>query len=130
LTVTPSAGVVTGCRPAQGRIVLGKPAPAGGLVFSITDTLPAASPPATVTVAAGQVEKSFAIPTTPVAARQTGMVTARFGGAGGVSSSDDLAVRPISVETLTLTPNPVIGPNNSTGTVVLESGPSRQRSIV
>jgi hypothetical protein len=117
LTVSPA---VTGCLAAQGTIVLGRPAPAGGLTFSITDTLAAATPPATVTVAAGALQQSFTIPTTPVASTQTGKVTARFGGTGGVLGIDDLIIRPISVQTLTLTPNPVVGPNNSIGTIALE----------
>jgi hypothetical protein len=120
LTILPEPGVVTGCRPAQGKIVLGKPAPAAGLTLAITDTLAAASSPATVTIAAGLLEKTFTIPTTPVSTPQSGTVTARFGGTGGVSGSDNLTIRQISVDTLTLTPNPVVGPNNSIGAIALE----------
>jgi hypothetical protein len=120
LTISPEPGVITGCRTAQGKIVLGKPAPAAGLTLSITDTLAAATPPSTVTIAAGLLEKTFTIPTTPVASAQSGTVTARFGGTGGVSGSDTLSIRQISVDTLTLTPNPVVGPNSSIGAIVLE----------
>jgi hypothetical protein len=120
LTISPTSGVITGCRHAQGLIVLGKAAPAAGLTFSITDTLSAATPPSTVTIAGGLTQKTFDIPTSPVLSNQSGKVKASYGGAGGVSSSDDLTIRPISVDTLTLTPNPVVGPNNSTGSIVLE----------
>jgi hypothetical protein len=130
LTISPAAGVVTGCRAAEGKIVLGKPAPAGGLTFAITDTLAAASPPSTVTIAAGALEKSFTIPTTPVLSTQSGTVTARFGGTGGVSSTDGLSIRPISVDTLTLTPNPVVGPNSSIGAIVLECNAGPQAITV
>jgi hypothetical protein len=130
LTISPAAGVVTGCRPAEGKIVLGKPAPAGGLTLSISDTLAAASPPSTVTIPAGTLTKSFTIPTTPVLSTQSGTVTARFGGTGGVSSSDSLSIRPISVDTLTLTPNPVVGPNSSIGTIALECNAGPQAITV
>ena len=130
LTISPASGVVTGCQAAQGKIVLGKVAPAGGLTLSITDTLSAASPPSTVTIAAGVLEKSFTIPTTPVLSTQSGTVTARFGGTGGVSSTDALSIRPISVETLTLTPNPVVGPNSSIGAIVLECSAGPQAITV
>ena len=130
LTISPASGVVTGCRAAQGKIVLGKVAPAGGLTLSITDTLAAASPPSTVTIAAGVLEESFTITTTPVLSTQSGTVTARFGGTGGVSSTDALSIRPISVETLTLTPNPVVGPNSSIGAIVLECSAGPQAITV
>ena len=128
LTISPAA--VTGCLAAQGKIVLGKAAPAGGLALSITDTLAAATPPLWVTIAAGALERSFTIPSIPVASTQSGTVTARFGGTGGVSSSDDLSLRPISVQTLTLTPNPVVGPNSSIGTIVLECNAGPQAITV
>jgi hypothetical protein len=131
LTVLPTSGVITGCRKAQGKIVLGRAAPEGGLRLSISDRgLPAASPPSTVTVAAGSLEKSFDILTSPVLADQSGTVTASFGGTGGVSGRDDLTIRPISVETLTLTPNPVVGPNSSTGAIVLECSANPQAITV
>src|SRR5262249_50578549 len=47
LTISPASGVA-GCQAAQGKIVLGKAAPAAGLILSITDTLAAATPPSTV----------------------------------------------------------------------------------
>jgi len=120
LTVTPTTGVVTGCLAAKGRLELGSSAPAGGLTVKISDTLAGASPPLLVTVAQSTNVKAFTIPTTPVASTQAGTITASVGGVGGVSSSEDLSIRPISVKTLTLSPNPVVGPAMSIGSIVLE----------
>lgn len=119
LIVKPVAGVA-GCLPAKGVITLAPPAPVGGMTVDITDTVLAASPPATVALAQGVTSKTVTIPTVPVISKQTGTVTVSFGGAGGVSASGGLAVRPMTVKTLTLTPNPVIGPGRVTGQVTLE----------
>jgi len=120
LVVTPASGVVTGCLPAKARIGLWAPAPAGGLFVSISDTLSAASPPTLVRVPQFTTAVTFTVPTAPVASNQIGVVEANVGGPYGVTGSDNLIIRPMSVRTLSLAPNPVVGPNGVTGTVTLE----------
>jgi hypothetical protein len=116
LTLAP-ATFAGGCQTSTGKVTLTAPAPAGGAVVTITDTNPAAGMPASVTGPAGATTAKFTITGVAVAAKQSGTVTASY---GGVSKSATVTVRPIGVKTLTLSPNPVVGPNSVTGTVTLE----------
>ncbi|HVG10765.1 MAG TPA: hypothetical protein VNM67_23880 [Thermoanaerobaculia bacterium] len=116
LTLAP-ATFAGGCQTSSGKVTLTAPAPAGGAVVTITDTNPAASMPASVTVPAGATTAKFTITAVAVAAKQAGTVTASY---AGVSKSATVTVRPIGVASLTLSPNPVVGPNSVVGTVTLE----------
>ena len=116
LTLTP-ASFAGGCKTSTGRVTLTGPAPAGGAVVQLTDTNPAASVPASVTVPAGATSAKFTITGSAVTSSQMGTVTASYGGA---SKSATVTVRPIGVASLTLSPNPVVGPRSVTGTVTLE----------
>jgi len=65
LTLNPSS--VTGGAPATGTLTLGSPAPAGGLVFSLSSSIPSvAMVPASVTVPAGSATANFMITTAAV----------------------------------------------------------------
>ena len=116
LTLTPAifAGA---CKTSTGRVTLSGPAPAGGAVVALSDTNPAATLPASVTVPAGATTAKFTITGTAVSSPQAGSVTASY---GGVSKSATVTVRPIGVLKLVLSPNPVAGPNPVLGTVTLE----------
>jgi hypothetical protein len=115
LTLSPTT--VAGGNAVTGKVTLSAPAPASGTVIALADTNPAATVPSSVTVPAGATSKTFTVSTSVVTAIQSGTVTAKLGAA---SKSVTLKVRPIGVKSLTLTPNPVVGPNAVTGTVVLE----------
>ncbi len=116
LTLTP-ATFAGACKTSTGKVTLTAPAPAGGAVVTLTDTNPAASLPASVTVPAGATTATFTITGVAVSAKQSGTVTATY---GGVSKSGTVTVRPVGVASLTLSPNPVVGPNSVVGTVTLE----------
>lgn len=116
LTLTP-ATFAGGCKTYSGKVTLTGPAPAGGAVVTLSNTNPAAGMPASVTVPAGATTAKFPITGAAVAAKQTGTATASY---GGVSKSATLTVRPIGVRSLTLSPNPVVGPDSVVGTVTLE----------
>jgi hypothetical protein len=116
LTLTP-ASVAGGCGTSTGKVTLSGKAPTGGLAVTLTDNVPAATMPASVTVPAGASSATFPVSTTAVTASQSGTVTASL---GGVSKSSSLTVRPIGLQSLALTPNPVVGPGSVTGTVTLE----------
>jgi len=116
LTLTP-ASFAGGCKTSTGKVTLTGPAPAGGAVVTLTDTNPAASMPASVTVPAGAATANFTITGVAVTANQTGTVTASY---GGISKSGTLTVRPIGVASVSISPNPVVGPNSAVGTVTLE----------
>ncbi|MEA2561575.1 MAG: hypothetical protein QOH06_3079 [Acidobacteriota bacterium] len=116
LTLTPGS-FAGGCKSSTGKVTLTAKAPVGGIVVALTSTNPVAVVPASVTVPSGSTSATFLITAPAVTANQTGTVTASFGGGSG---SAGLTVRPIGVASLTLSPNPVIGPAPVQGTVALE----------
>ncbi|HET9225649.1 MAG TPA: hypothetical protein VFR31_03220, partial [Thermoanaerobaculia bacterium] len=116
LTLTP-ATIAGGCKTSTGRVTLTGPAPAGGAVVQLANKNPAAGLPASVTVPAGATSAKVTITSTVVSASQSGTVTASY---GGVSRSATLTVRPIGVASVSISPNPVVGPSPATGTVTLE----------
>ena len=116
LTLTPGT-FAGGCKTSTGKVTLTAKAPAGGIVVPLTSANPVAVVPASVTVPAGSSSATFLITAPAVTVNQTGTVTASF---GGVSRGAGLTVRPIGVASLTLSPNPVVGPAPVQGTVVLE----------
>jgi len=116
--LTLSAGAFAGgCKTSTGTVTLTGPAPAGGAVVTLSDTNPAAGMPASVTVPAGATTAKFTITGVAVTSNQTGTVTASY---SGVSSSAVLTVRPIGVASVSISPNPVVGPSPATGMVTLE----------
>jgi uncharacterized delta-60 repeat protein len=117
LSVTLSGTTVPGCQSLTGVVTLCAPAPAGGLEVKLTDNLSAATLPASVTVPEGASTACFTIATTPVSSNQSGNIVAKL---NGVVRSATLVVRPIAIASLSFTPNPVLGPNPVSGTVVLE----------
>ena len=104
------------CQTSTGRVTLSAPAPAGGAVVALTSSNSSAQVPASVTVPAGATSVAFSVTPSVVSAKQTATITASF---RGVSLSKSVTLMQISVGTLTLTPNPVTGPNTVTGTVAL-----------
>jgi len=73
---------------------------------------------ATVTVAAGYASAKFSIKTYPVTASTPVTITAST---GSFTKQTTLTVRPIGVKAVALSPNPVAGGSNATGTVTLEA---------
>ena len=114
---TLSAASVAGCKTVTGRVTLSEPAPAGGRVVTISDSLGAAFPPASVTIAEGAISKTFTIWTTPVEVAQAGIVSATL---GGTTLTRDLQVRPIGVKSVTISPTTVVGGLPATARAVLE----------
>ena len=108
---------VPGCLSVTGTVILTAADPAGGLIVTLSDNIAATRVPVSVTVPAGATSKTFSITTVPVTANQAGSVTAT---SGAVTKSAALTVRRIGVLSVSLTPNPVVGPNPVSGTVVLE----------
>ena len=91
---------VAGCKNVTGRVNISSPAPAGGLVVNLSDTLSSASTPASLTIPAGATSKSFLITTRPVFGMQTGTVSATFG--GKTFRSPQLIVRPMGLQSVLL----------------------------
>jgi acetyl esterase/lipase len=116
LTLTP-ATFAGGCKTSTGKVTLTGKAPVGGIVVTLANTNPVATVPSSITVPSGSTSATFTITAPAVTANQSGTVTASQ---GGTSLSGGLTVRPIGLTMLTLSPNPVVGPASSSGTVTLE----------
>ena len=116
LYLTPTT-VIGGCGSVSGKVALNGAAPPGGAIVTLTNTNPKAAVPATVVVPAGAQSKTFTVPTSVVTGNQAGTVKASY---GGVSQTLTLTVRPLRVATLMVSPNPVTGGSNATGSIVLE----------
>ena len=108
---------IPGCGPVVGRVKLATPAPVGGLTIDLANTNAAAAVPASVTVAKGKISGTFQITPDVVLSKVNGTITATI---AAQSANRNLTVRPITVNKLTLAPNPVVGGNPSQGTVQLD----------
>jgi hypothetical protein len=117
LSVTLNPASVAGGNNVTGTATLDGPAPAGGAVVTLSDNLTTATTPASVTIAANARSATFTITTSVVTAKQVGTVTASR---NGVTKTAALAVRPVSVQSVTVSPNPIPGGSTATGTITLE----------
>jgi hypothetical protein len=97
VSVSPTS--VSGGSAAQGTATLSGPAPAGGIVVSLSSNNVSATVPANVTVPQGATSATFAISTSSVAASTTATIT---GSAGGVNQAAQLTITP-AAQTATLT---------------------------
>jgi hypothetical protein len=110
--------------PSQGTITLSGPAPAGGLVVSLTSSATnLATVPPTVTIPAGSTTTSFPIQTIPA---QTGAVTITANLAGVNMTAQLNLVRLVSVS---VNPNQ-IGPGQATTGTLTLSGPVPAAAVV
>ena len=133
LAVTPAVALsavslnpttVTGGSPSTGTVTLSGPAPAGGILVTVSSDHAAAVVPASVTVTDGNSSATFAVSTTAVATATSATITATY---GAVSKTALLAVTPaVALSAVSLNPTTVTGGSPSTGTVTL-SGPPRRR---
>ncbi|MCU1658597.1 MAG: hypothetical protein JWO57_3253 [Pseudonocardiales bacterium] len=126
LTLTPtttSGGVAVGA-----IMMLNGQAPASGAIVSLSSSSPAATPPATVTVAAGSPSASFAIPTNDVTTRTPVTITASWNGS---SVQSQLIVMPAPKPTsLALFPATTTGSSGSVqGSVSVASVASFDQSL-
>jgi hypothetical protein len=116
LTVAPAGP--TGGDFASGRVTLTAPAPAGGLTFNLSSSVPgAASVPATVTVAAGQTQGAFSVTTTPVAANTPLTLTVTD---GTLTRTAAMTVYPPQPLYFGISANTLIGGAAVTGTLMLD----------
>ena len=122
-TISVNPVSVNGGTAATGTVTLGSPAPAGGVVVTLTSSSAAAVVPASVTVAAGARTATFAISTTSVVASTAAVIT---GSSLGASKSTTLTVNPavasVTFSRLALNPTSVRGGRaNSTATITLSA---------
>jgi len=108
---------VAGCKNVTGTVTISKAAPPEGVVITLSDTLVSASTPATLKILAGSTTKSFAVKTLPVEIEESGTISATLGSA---TLSQPLTVRPMGMDSMTLTPTTVVGSQPATGKAKLE----------
>ncbi|HEY0376771.1 MAG TPA: hypothetical protein VGC87_07430 [Pyrinomonadaceae bacterium] len=124
LTINPAS--IVGGNAVTGTVMLNGPAPAGGAVVTLSDSIPAATTPSNVTVPAGAKTKTFSVTTVPVTINQGGNVTASYGGA---TKSAALVVQALALSSVTLSPASVAGGVGVAGTVTL-NGPATSAGVV
>ena len=107
------------CGPISAKVTLTTVAPPGGLTVDLATTHPSAAVPTQVVVPAGKKTASFSILPTPVLANSQDHIDATH---GAQTVARVLTIRPITVKSVSLTPNPVIGGNAVVGTVKLDCG--------
>ncbi len=110
--------------PSQGTVTLTGPAPAGGLVVSLTSSATnRATVPATITIPAGSTSANFAIQTLPAQAGPV-TITANF---AGVSLSANLTL----IRLVSLVTNPsTVGPGQNAAGILTFSGPLPVAAVV
>jgi hypothetical protein len=106
-----------GCQTGTGTVTLEYPAPAGGVTVLLSTTTAGATIVPSLKFPAGIIKKTFKISTSAVLTMQSGEVQA---GIDLQSRTAALAIRPIGIKSLVLSPNPVVGGNPATGTVTLQ----------
>jgi hypothetical protein len=128
LTVTSSGGLqasfdtgtIKGGNALQLTLTVSSPAPAGGLVYTLTSSDPAIAPPATMTIPAGAKTASLGIPTNAVLADLLVSVTAAKDGVSKIASA---TVQAPQVKSANAALASVVG-NTSVVVVVLLDGPA------
>ncbi|HTW63120.1 MAG TPA: hypothetical protein VME17_00835 [Bryobacteraceae bacterium] len=113
---------VTGGQSATGTVTLLSPAVLGGVQVNLSSNSPAATVPASITIAEGQTTGTFSISTTPVSSATTALITATSTN----SASASLTINPsgpgqASLSGVTLNPTEVSAGQSSTGTVTLSA---------
>ena len=118
---TPSA--ISGGATVGAIVMLNGQAPAGGAVVTLSSNSPAASPPATATIAPGSYSVSVSFPTSTVTTNTTVTITATW---NGVSVQSQITLTPqLPPASLTLNPTSTMGTGGSSfGTVTVASPPS------
>ncbi len=117
LTLNPAS--VSGGSATTGTVTLTDAAPAGGALVSLISDNPAAVPPASVVVNAGESSATFSLPSLAVGTATSGLILAVY---NGVNVSSSLTVTPgaaLALSSVVLQPTSVIGGNVSQGTVTL-----------
>jgi len=106
---------VVGGNPGTGAISIGLPAPAGGLVVTLSSNTAVAAVPASVTIPAGAYSANFPITTTALSNQVTASIKAK---AMGITESANFVVVP-ALASVSANPRTIVSGLPSTGTVTL-----------
>jgi len=129
VTLNPTS--VPGGTSSTGTVLLNSPAPAGGIIATLSTSNLVATPPPIVTIPAGQMSANFAVTTTSVTQDTVVTISALVGAA---SKSATLTVTrngaPASLSSITLNPTSVTGGATSQATVTLTAAAPTGGAIV
>lgn len=114
ITFTPST--IEGGNTTVAKVLIGSPAPDGGLTVTLKSSFSGFSVPATLTIPGGATQANFSSVAPSVTASKTVTVTCK---AGGSSVSGSVSIKAASLGSLTLSPSSVTGGATSTGTITL-----------
>lgn len=118
---------VVGGKNATGTVTLPAPAPAAGAQVSLSSGNPAAAVPASVSLAAGAISKTFEVSTNAVASQADAPITASYGSVSGTAA---LIVAPPALVGLTLTPATLTGSCQTSAGEVMLSGKAPAGGVV
>jgi hypothetical protein len=122
------ASIVGGVSTTFNKVNLTGPAPAGGIVVTLTSSVLGVGVPASVTVAAGATASSFFTITTSAVAAPTGVtISASY---HGVIKTASLTVNPVALLSITLSPASVVGGVSSTANKVTLNAPAPAGGIL
>lgn len=136
LTITPVAlslvslvpvTIAGGNSTSSNAIYLTGPAPAGGLVVSLSSSDPAARVPASITIPAGSNFVKLIINTAPVVSNVSATITASL---AGISKSAVLTITPPVLSSLYLSPATVAGGNTAVANTLMLTGPAPAGGVV
>jgi hypothetical protein len=119
-SVSVSPNLVVGGTSTTGTVTLSAPAPAGGIVVTLSGNSASATVPASVTVGPGATSATFSIGTSAVSATTPITVT---GSVQGSSASATFTIASPTVISVVLTPSSLTGGASSSGVVYL-TGPA------
>lgn len=111
------SNVISGCKSVSGTLTLDAPAPAGGRIVTLSDSLDSASVLAQVRVAEGAISRNFSVKTIAVDADESGTIGATV---DDVTLEDSLTVRPMGLSSLSFPITSTVGGGSLAGTVKLE----------
>jgi hypothetical protein len=119
---------VTGGTISTGTVTLVGPAPAKGLVVTLSSSnTQVATVPASVTIPAGATTATFTVTTNPSANNSSVTISATY---NGTIRPALLLVRALTLTTLTLSPTVVTGGTSSTGTITLDGAAPTGGAII
>jgi len=119
VSLNPSS--VTGGSSSTGTVTLNGPAPAAGIVVTLSSSNTTyATVPASVSVAAGSSTGTFTVSTAADQSTKTAVITT---GLSGSSQAATLTIIPPALASLSLSPTTLVGGAKATGTVTL-TGPA------
>jgi hypothetical protein len=115
--LTLRSNVVSGCKSVTGTVTLDAPAPVGGRIVTLSDTLESATVVAQVKIAEGALSRNFSVKTAARADDESGTIIATVDEA---TLEDSLTVRPMGLSSLSFPTSSTVGGGSLAGTVKLE----------